>query len=440
MVRMMRARGARCLSVLVVTMLLIGCEGEGVTDPFELAPSIDRFLSISAGSGLTCGVGVDHYAYCWGANNLDQVGSSTFGNCLDSGLERSPCAKWPQRVSLDARVTMVSAGHGHACALSEAGEIFCWGYNGSGQAGVDGPASIRIPARVASSVTFTMVQVAAEHTCAIDVTGVVWCWGVNDYGQLGRGTNDMLPHPSPAPLQTDLRFVKIGPGFSQTTCALTTTAAVYCWGANDAAVVPGTEILGDTARDVCTSNPFRRFGDQCNMTPRRALPNLEFDDVVVGQLHACGRSGGSWICWGNGGGGNLGIGTPQSCADTVGSTVHHAQCNRDRVPVTGSEAFPMLGAGGVWSCALDAQGFGWCWGYNSWGGIGTGEAEPWYEAPVRIDSNLAFASLSMGGANACALTAEGVAWCWGYSRTGSIGNGEFGDRIALSPRQVVARP
>ena len=47
--------------------------------------------------------------------------------------------------------------------------------------GVAAPAVAQVP---------KMVQVVAgsSHSCALDDAGHVWCWGFNDSGQLGDGT------------------------------------------------------------------------------------------------------------------------------------------------------------------------------------------------------------------------------------------------------------
>lgn len=420
---------------VLVAFSLAACEG--ATAPI---PSIDRFTSVVPGAGLTCGVGADAFAYCWGQNNVLQVGSPSTRRCLDTGLMPVRCATYPQRVMLNGTVTKVTTGSLHACALLEDGTAHCWGLNQNGQLGRGTISGAERPGRVTGTPAMVDLHAGAEHTCGLDGTGVVWCWGVNDYGQLGRGTNDVHGHATPEPIASDLRFTSIARGFSQTTCALTAAGAAFCWGPNIGGQPPGMGVLGDTARDECLSNPTRRFGTECNMTPRRALPDLAFSDVSVGLTHGCGRTGGAWICWGVAVGGALGIGQPQDCVTTSDGIEYHQPCNRDRVPVIGSSAYTSLGAGSDWSCAIDAAGKAWCWGFNLWGWLGTGIGEHTSDVPVEVAGSLTFTSIEVGSVHACGLVADGHAWCWGYARSGNIGDGTFSDQPALEPARVVARP
>ena len=74
------------------------------------------------------------------------------------------------------------------CAVAASGDVYCWGYNASGQVG-DGTTDHAYDAVV---VGLPAPAVAGEDdpdsTCALLTTGEVYCWGTNYYGQLGNGT------------------------------------------------------------------------------------------------------------------------------------------------------------------------------------------------------------------------------------------------------------
>ncbi len=44
------------------------------------------------------------------------------------------------------------------------------------------------PVPVAGGLRFTSVSAAFQHTCAVTTAGDAYCWGFNSDGQLGDGT------------------------------------------------------------------------------------------------------------------------------------------------------------------------------------------------------------------------------------------------------------
>ncbi|MFQ3662513.1 MAG: RCC1 domain-containing protein, partial [Chloroflexaceae bacterium] len=69
-------------------------------------------------------------------------------------------------------VSQVSTGGSHACAITTAGTLRCWGDNYYGQTSV--PADLE---------PVSQVSAGFFHTCAITTAGTLRCWGGNPYGQ-----------------------------------------------------------------------------------------------------------------------------------------------------------------------------------------------------------------------------------------------------------------
>ena len=153
---------------------------------------------------------------CWGFNANGELGDGT-----------TTTRSTPAYVSgLTSGVAAVATGSVHACALMNAGDVRCWGYNGWGQVG-DGTVTRRLtPASVVGLTGVTALATGCWHTCAVTGGGTK-CWGQNSNGQIGDGTMTSRLVPTGVAGLANVSAVTAGMYHS---CALTTGGGVKCWG------------------------------------------------------------------------------------------------------------------------------------------------------------------------------------------------------------------
>ena len=95
-------------------------------------------------------------------------------------------AKLPVQVEIAAPVLSAAMGKRHSVALDNAGSVWVFGDNDSGQLGTGDYRTHAQPLRLALPVMLA-VSAGAWHTVALDQDGHVWAWGGNTQGQLGNG-------------------------------------------------------------------------------------------------------------------------------------------------------------------------------------------------------------------------------------------------------------
>lgn len=176
-----------------------GALGTGTLETRDLPTRIassEVFASIAApavANGHSCGLLADGRALCWGANTSGQIGVDTAGGPLHT----------PQFVFGRERFSAIGVGRDFTCALGAAdNEIYCWGANDLGQLGrepagpgtgharplvVNTPVALAPDGRVIDlpRVTFVGLAVGNRHACGLASDGTLYCWGSETLGPLG---------------------------------------------------------------------------------------------------------------------------------------------------------------------------------------------------------------------------------------------------------------
>ncbi|HEX2080932.1 MAG TPA: hypothetical protein VHG08_24730, partial [Longimicrobium sp.] len=246
------------------------------------AATAARFERLSAGRDHACGVTAGGEVLCWGLGAGGALGPAGVDRCtvqVESRPHRltpapAPCARTPRSVPLPARAVEVAAGDAHTCALTAAGELYCWGdvYSIRFRAARPrriGPPGVRL-ARVASG---------SRHVCGLDGQGALYCWGRNWFGQLGGASGrDGSPRLARVPDLPPLRAVT---GGDEHTCGVARSGGAFCWGRNFNGQLGG----GTWREDGLTA----------------VAGGLEWSALAAGYGHTCGVTpAGVLYCWGSG--------------------------------------------------------------------------------------------------------------------------------------------
>jgi alpha-tubulin suppressor-like RCC1 family protein len=313
--------------------------------------------------------------------------------------------------------THLAVGSNHACALTSGGEAYCWGEDDVGQIG--NPAAnlqncrgtgtlftscVADPTLVDSGTShFTELAAGRGHSCAIDTNGAGYCWGVNGFGQLGNTTcttpTCVVPTPGAVDFSAPTRLTKIR-ARGESTCAILTGPEAFCWGAGVGGVpkpVGPHMTFGPVASDgehtcVVDSNSPRRgglltckgqnqFGDVGNGTNLAVsalvkVKQIAADvlDVTVGLDFTCALVGKAGMCWGLNTMGQLGDGN-------IGNS------NAPRQLASPAGTVTNISAGDQHACALSSNHSALCWGDNSSGQLGDGNtAVTQFAVPVLVSA------------------------------------------------------
>ncbi len=329
-------------------------------------PGLSDVVDVSAGNGGTCAVQRDGAVWCWGTNDVGELGQ---GN-----NDTQPHGA-PVRVTL-APAQQVTYGAFHVCALLRDGTVSCWGNNKFGQCGTapamsdsqcDPGDGIRAgcmlrPRAVQGLRDVRRVSAGRNHTCAVLMDGTVQCWGLNDSAQLGNGMvePDSRPRAQPVAVSGLTKVVEVASGGSHT-CARRMAGWVHCWGWADLGQLGGAPT---TQCEVGSAPPFR-----CARSAV-AVPELSgATSLAAGRWHTCATTGTTIRCAGRDDEGQLGRG--MISVTRCSAFPDQFACGRSFEEITAPAALEVT-VGNYHSCARMVSGEVRCWGGGYYGQVGDG--------------------------------------------------------------------
>lgn len=232
------------------------------------------------------------------------------------------------------------------------------------------------------------------HTCITLESGLAACWGNNAYGQIGDGSNAMRNLAEPTPVVELSGITKIVAG-ARHSCALLETGNIRCWGEGK---------LGQLGRGPDLAGTY---------IPKDVIGVERVIDLDAGYYFNCALlESGQISCWGS---------------DAEGQLGNNLLPNDPRNPPTLVEDIDNATAivtGGKHACARLEDSTAKCWGWNSYGQIGSGKPDAANRSTPDVVVGLdGIEKLAAGLHNTCAILEDGTLWCWGYDGSGTLGDG-----------------
>ena len=292
----------------------------------------------------------------------------------------------------------ISAGYLHSMALSTAGDLYTWGWNGKGQLGDNTTDNKHVPTLITvPGVKFTDISAGNYHSMALSTAGDLYTWGLNDAGQLGDNTK-VEKHVPTLITVPGVKFTDISAG-NDYSMALSTAGDLYTWGDNS------NGQLGDN-----TTNGK-------NVPTLITVPGVKFTDIATGYAHSMALStAGDLYTWGWNANGQLG--------DNTNVDKHVPTL----ITVPGVK-FSDIGAGSHHSMALSIAGDLYTWGWNGNGQLGDNTTNGKKVPTLITVPGVKFTDISAGNDYSMALSTAGDLYTWGDNSNGQLGDGSTNGRL-----------
>jgi alpha-tubulin suppressor-like RCC1 family protein len=430
----------------------IWCNGTlGISQPTPVT-SGQTWVSVSAGvatilmTGQTgfCAIRSDRTLWCEGDNTIGELGIGTETDPVSSLVQVGSSSSW----------TAVSALYTQTCAVDTSGQIWCWGDNELGQVGdgLPGSNTEAAPIQVLHDTDWAQMGVGdAYHECALKQDGTAWCWGRNAHAEVGDTT--FIDQSVPSQEATHRTWSSIVESWTSTAGIDQGQSALWLWGdqglGNGYLTIPtvlsepvwkaacdgedeGCAISSDGTLDCWGWGGFGGPLTSESDFPIVISQDTDWASVSCGYLYSCAlkKDGTAW-CWGK-----------------VGTSLSYTPSNSNQPPyqINGDTDWTVLSPGPSQACGVKQDHTLWCWTISApiqadsstdWATFSQGhygacgikvDGSLWcaHSFPftfARFDSNVGWTSVNVGYDEACGTKADGTLWCWGYNNYGQLGNG-----------------
>ncbi|MCX4240503.1 RCC1 domain-containing protein [Paraliomyxa miuraensis] len=385
-----------------------GVAGTDSGDAF-VVPGLAVVNDVEGGQDNACALTDLGEVYCWGDNIDGQLG---VGNTVDNPA--------PLLVTLPSAAEQISLGDDFACALLYTDQIFCWGESEGFQTGYGDLIDALVPTEVQQLPPGDIVDIeaAGRGVCVLMATSDRWCWGHSEEGQLGIAPLNQL-EPSPVAFsgpvaQVRLEEFELDDGMI---CGVMVDGTLEC--AGDGTLVSVSTITGAAG----FLEPIK--GHVTTPTTHPLVTDVQ--DAGMGDGFMCVRTSTNVQCWGDNAGRQLGQGGT-STTDIL-----------TPVPVMGLGAVDELAVGDAHVC-VRTGGTVQCWGDNISYQTGEPSSTTDQSLPVTVMGIADAIQITAGEGHNCVLRSTGAVSCWGDDASGQLGDDDGDTTDSGIPVDVVGLP
>jgi alpha-tubulin suppressor-like RCC1 family protein len=192
--------------------------------------------ALATGSYHSCAALSDNTVWCWGKNSDGQLGT---GNTTSSKV---PVAVNLAGIAIpgDATIDEVTCSDGSGyqtastCLRLSTGAVYCWGAAnvlGDGSTTARSAPTAPVTTSALGGATFVQLASAVDAHCAVTTAGDVWCWGSNHNGVLGVNSTSSAARTTPVKTTVLTGAVQLDMSH-RTACAVDSEQRLFCWGTN----------------------------------------------------------------------------------------------------------------------------------------------------------------------------------------------------------------
>jgi len=336
--------------------------------------------------------------YSWGLNTHGQLG---LNNTLNgsSPVQVGALTTWSE-------IASGGGNYGFSVAVKTDGTMWSWGFNYTGQLGLNNTIYRSSPVQVGALTGWSKIAIGNNFSVAVKTNGTLWSWGSNGAGTLGL--NDTYNRSSPVQVGALTAWSQVACGQSHT-LATKTDGTLWSWGSNGS----GALGLNDTAN---------------RSSPVQVGALTAWSQVAAGGTFSLAiKTDGTMWSWGFNYSGQLGL-------NIAGAYAHRSS----PVQIGALTTWSKVAGGNSHGLAIKTNGTMWSWGINNAGRLGLGDTY-YRSSPVQIGALTTWFQIAGGDAFTLAIKTNGTLWGWGSNQFGSLGLNESGTPYnRSSPVQVGA--